>query len=123
MLPKGVYGCESAPINESAMQKLRTAIANCLTFVTSRRATDFTFSIASGKTDVDPDVEECTGQWLGQFVLAYPTFCKVKHGVLVRSHPYLVEIRNLTKSVEAVVGIKVAMTCLQQANQSGFKMQ
>ena len=57
LLPKGLFGCESTPINETAMQKFRTAIATALTFATSKRSTDFAFAVASGRTDLDPDVE------------------------------------------------------------------
>ena len=60
LLPKGFFGCETAPINESAMQKNRTAIVNTLTYATTKRATDLKFAVASGKTDVDPDVEVYT---------------------------------------------------------------
>ena len=56
MLPKELYGCEISPINETAMRSLRTAIVNCITFVTSRRSIDLTFAMASIGTDVDPDV-------------------------------------------------------------------
>ena len=42
------------------MRSLRTAIANCITLVTSRRSTDLTFAIASRGRDVDPDVEAST---------------------------------------------------------------
>ncbi len=57
MVPKGFFGCETSPINESAMQKMRTSIANVLTYVANQRSTDFTFSVASDKTDLDPDIE------------------------------------------------------------------
>ena len=56
-IPKRLFGCETSPINEGAMQKLRSIIANVLTYVTSKRSIDFTFTVASGKTDLDPDVE------------------------------------------------------------------
>ena len=57
MVPKGLYGCETAPINEAAILKLSSTIANALTYTTKRRSVDLTFAIASGKTDLDPDVE------------------------------------------------------------------
>ena len=60
MLPMGFYGCETAPVNETAIQKLRSSIVNALTFVTSRRSCDLTFTVASGKTDLDPDIEVYT---------------------------------------------------------------
>ena len=46
--PKGLFRCETSPVNESAMQKLRPSIANTLTFTTNRRSTDLTFAVASG---------------------------------------------------------------------------
>ena len=60
MLPKVPYGHVASPINETATRQLRTAIANCITFVTSRRSTDLTFAMASRGADVDPDVEAIT---------------------------------------------------------------
>ena len=56
MLPKGLYGCELAPVNEAAMRAFRTATAACLTFSTAQKATDLTFAAATRGTDVDPDV-------------------------------------------------------------------
>ena len=56
MLPTELYGCEMSPTNATAIGQLRTAIANCITFVTSRRSTDLIFAIASRGADVDTDV-------------------------------------------------------------------
>ena len=47
---------ESA-VNESALSELRREVADALTFTSTQRATDLTFAMASGKVDVDPDVE------------------------------------------------------------------
>ena len=60
MIPKALYGCETSPINETAMRMLRTAFANCITFVTTRRSIDLTFVMASIGTDLDPDVDVMT---------------------------------------------------------------
>ena len=38
LLPKGLYGCELGPINESAMQTFRAATADCMTYNTTRRS-------------------------------------------------------------------------------------
>ena len=56
-LPLGLYGCEVAPINESALRTRRASIASCLTFTTARRSADLAFAIGSRGRDVDPDVE------------------------------------------------------------------
>ena len=56
LIPKGVFGCELAPINEAAMRTFRAAIVSCLTFATSKRSVDLTFSTASKWNDVDPDI-------------------------------------------------------------------
>ena len=56
MLPKGLYGCESCPINDSAMRTWRTETANATTFVTKRKSVDFTFAAASQGTDLDPEI-------------------------------------------------------------------
>ena len=55
LLPKAIYGCECAPVNETGLRTLRTAFAKALTFVTSRRSSDLTFAVASKGTDVDPE--------------------------------------------------------------------
>ena len=60
MLPEALYGCETSPINETAMRMLRTATANCITFVTTRRSIDLTFAMLSRGADLDPDVEATT---------------------------------------------------------------
>ena len=56
MIPKGLFGCELAPINEAAMRTFRAAIVSCLTYVTNRRSVDLTFSTATQGNDVDPDI-------------------------------------------------------------------
>ena len=56
LIPKGLFGCELGPINETAMRVFRTAVASCLTFVTTRRAVDLTFTAATRGNDVDPDI-------------------------------------------------------------------
>ena len=33
-LPKALYGCETAPVNEGALKKLQSAIVDTLTFTT-----------------------------------------------------------------------------------------
>ena len=56
MLPKGLYGCEMAPIHESALRQFRTATANAVTYVTKQRSVDLTFAVASKGEDLDPEV-------------------------------------------------------------------
>ena len=56
LIPKALFGFELAPVNEAAMRALRTAIASCLTFDTSRRAVDLTFTAATKGNDVDADI-------------------------------------------------------------------
>ena len=56
-MPKAMYGCEVSPVNEIALRTLRSSFADVLTYTTARRSADFTFSVVSGKTDLDPDVE------------------------------------------------------------------
>ena len=56
LLPKGLYGCETSPINETAMRTWRATTATALTFTTTRRSVDLTYAVASGKTDLDPEV-------------------------------------------------------------------
>ena len=46
--PMGLYGCELAPVNESAMRTLRSAIASCLTSTNSGRSVDLTFPQGQG---------------------------------------------------------------------------
>ena len=57
LLTKGLYGCEIAPVNESAMSSMRSSFVDCLTNTTTRRSTDLTFATCSGKVDLDPDIE------------------------------------------------------------------
>ena len=57
LLPKGLYGCETAPVNESAMRTFRSEVANAVTYVTKRRSLDLTYVVASHGTDMDPEVE------------------------------------------------------------------
>ena len=52
-----LFGCEVAPVNEGALRTLRSAIASCIAFTSSRKATDLTFAVGSRGRDVDPDVE------------------------------------------------------------------
>ena len=56
ILPKGIYGCELAPISEAGMRTFRSAVAYCLTYFTKRRSVDLTSAKATRGTDVDPDV-------------------------------------------------------------------
>ena len=60
MLPRGLYGCETSPVNEEAMQNMRSSIATALTYTTTRRSVDLTFAMASGTVDLDPDIEVYT---------------------------------------------------------------
>ena len=64
-LPKTLYGCETAPVNESALKKLQTNIVDTLTFTTSRRSVDLTFAAAAQGKEVDPDIEIFTCRVLG----------------------------------------------------------
>lgn len=59
ILPEGLHGCQLAPLTEAVMRAFRAAVASCLTFTTSRRATDPTLATASRGTDIDPDVVVC----------------------------------------------------------------
>ena len=54
-LPNALYGCEVAPVNESALRTLRTVITNTVTFTTEQRSSDLTFATASHGADLDPD--------------------------------------------------------------------
>ena len=56
MLPKGLYGCEVAPIHENALRGFRSATAEALTFVSEQRSIDLTFAVASKGDDLDPEV-------------------------------------------------------------------
>ena len=56
MLPEGMYGCETCPVNEGAMRTWRSKPASALTYVTSRRALGLTFAAASHGKDTDPEV-------------------------------------------------------------------
>ena len=57
IVPGGLYGCEMAPVHEGALETLRGAIADLITFTTETRSADLTFTIASEGTDLDPDIE------------------------------------------------------------------
>ena len=59
------FGCEVSPVNEGALRTLRSAIASCIAFTTSRKATDLTFAVGSRGRDVDPDVEIVCRRTLG----------------------------------------------------------
>ena len=59
-LPRGLFGCEVAPVNEAALRTFRSAIASALTFTTARRSTDLAFAVGSRGSDVGPDVEIVT---------------------------------------------------------------
>ena len=39
---------------------MRSNIANALTYTTQRRSADFVFTVASGRSDLDPDTEVFT---------------------------------------------------------------
>ena len=54
-LPKALYGCEVAPVNETALRKLRTAVTKTVTFTTEQRSSDLTFATASHGPDLDPE--------------------------------------------------------------------
>ena len=57
LLPKALYGSEAAPVNESALRRLRSAIADTITFTTARRAVDLTYATCSNGRDLDLDIE------------------------------------------------------------------
>jgi hypothetical protein len=57
MLPKALYGCETAPINEAAMRTLRSEVADAVAYTTKRRSLDLTYTTSSHGTDSDPDIE------------------------------------------------------------------
>jgi hypothetical protein len=64
-LPKALYGCETAPVNESALKQLQTRIVDTLTFTTTRRSADLTFATAANGKEVDPDVAIFKNRVLG----------------------------------------------------------
>ena len=64
-LPKALYGCETAPVNESALKKLQTKIVDTLTFTTTRRSADLTFAVAARGMEVDPDIAIFKNRVLG----------------------------------------------------------
>ena len=55
-LPKALYGCEVAPVNERALRTLRARIAKTLAYTTEQRSTDLTFATCSNGPDLDPDI-------------------------------------------------------------------
>lgn len=57
--PMGLYGCEDALVNEAVLTRFRGAIANVVTFTTSRRSMDLTHAVTAEKGDLDPYVEIC----------------------------------------------------------------
>ena len=57
LLPKGLYGCELGPINETAMRGFRAATATSMTYSTTRRSSGLTFAMCSRGSDIDPDIE------------------------------------------------------------------
>ena len=59
-LPKGLYGCEVSPINETALRSFRTSITRALTYTTEQRSSDLTFATASHGPDLDPEVAIAT---------------------------------------------------------------
>ena len=54
-LPKALYGCEVAPVNETALRTLRTSISKTFTYTTDQRSVDLTFATASNGPDLDPE--------------------------------------------------------------------
>jgi ribonuclease HI len=54
ILPAALYGCESAHINQSALQALRSAIADAVGPKSVRRCVDATFVFTSCAKDLDP---------------------------------------------------------------------
>ena len=57
VLPMSLLGCETCPVNEDVLSKLRTAFANALAFSTCKRSVDLPFSVASYGEDLEPDIE------------------------------------------------------------------
>ena len=64
-LPKALYGCETAPVNESALTKLQTRIVDTLTFTTTMRSPDLTFAVAANGIEVGPDIAIFKNRVLG----------------------------------------------------------
>ena len=56
MLPKGLYGCEMAPVHEHALRSFRSATADALAYTTKQRPIDLTFAVPSKGDDLDPEV-------------------------------------------------------------------
>ena len=56
VIPMGTYGCETAPVNESAIRQPRASIADAITYTTVRRSPDLVFATNSMGTDIDPDI-------------------------------------------------------------------
>ena len=65
LIPKGLYGCESCPVNDAALRTWRAEVANAATFVTTRRSADLTFATASHGADIDPEVHVYTKRAMG----------------------------------------------------------
>ena len=57
ILQKGLFGCETAPANKSAMRTFRSEVVNAATHTTKRRSTELTSAVASNGSDIDPEVE------------------------------------------------------------------
>ena len=57
VLPMSLYGCETCPVNEDALQELRSAFADTVSVNTCRRSVDLTFCVASYGEDIDPDLD------------------------------------------------------------------
>ena len=57
MGPKPLYGCELAPVNESAVRGLRKEFADAIAFSPTKRSVDFTFAVASYGPGLDPDIQ------------------------------------------------------------------
>ena len=55
--PMALYQCETCPVNESALESLRSSYVDLLTVASIRRSVDLTFPVASHGDDVDPDVD------------------------------------------------------------------
>ena len=64
-LPKALYGCETAPVNEGALKRSQTVIVDTLTFTTTRRSVDLTFAVAPHGIELDPDVAIFKNRVLG----------------------------------------------------------
>ena len=58
IVPMALYGCETCPINESAMKELMSSMADLTTYTTARRSIELAFDVAANEDkDPDPDVE------------------------------------------------------------------